>query len=214
MKNVIIVTGGSVTSSLLLDTIKEYKDSYIIGVDRGLDILRECGITPNLAMGDFDSASEESREFFEDNPSTVIFKPEKDFTDTHAAVLRALEMEPESVMLLGATGSRVDHMLANIGMLKLCVVGGVEGFILDDNNRIRMIDKHCKLEKKSLYGKYISCIPFSDRVTGVSLEGFLYPLTDATIIKEDSIGVSNELREEEGHIYVDTGYLLVMETKD
>lgn len=214
MKNVIIVTGGSVTSSLLLDTIKEYKDSYIIGVDRGLDILRECGITPNLAMGDFDSASEESREFFEDNPSTVIFKPEKDFTDTHAAVLRALEMKPESVMLLGATGSRVDHMLANIGMLKLCVVGGVEGFILDDNNRIRMIDKHCKLEKKSLYGKYISCIPFSDRVTGVSLEGFLYPLTDATIIKEDSIGVSNELREEEGHIYVDTGYLLVMETKD
>lgn len=214
MKNVIIVTGGSVTSSLLLDTIKEYKDSYIIGVDRGLDILRECGITPNLAMGDFDSASEEIREFFEDNPSTVIFKPEKDFTDTHAAVLRALEMKPESVMLLGATGSRVDHMLANIGMLKLCVVGGVEGFILDDNNRIRMIDKHCKLEKKSLYGKYISCIPFSDRVTGVSLEGFLYPLTDATIIKEDSIGVSNELREEEGHIYVDTGYLLVMETKD
>lgn len=214
MKNVIIVTGGSVTSSLLLDTIKEYKDSYIIGVDRGLDILSECGITPNLAMGDFDSASEESREFFEDNPSTVIFKPEKDFTDTHAAVLRALEMKPESVMLLGATGSRVDHMLANIGMLKLCVVGGVEGFILDDNNRIRMIDKHCKLEKKSLYGKYISCIPFSDRVTGVSLEGFLYPLTDATIIKEDSIGVSNELREEEGHIYVDTGYLLVMETKD
>lgn len=214
MKNVIIVTGGRVTSSLLLDTIKKYKDSYIIGVDRGLDILRECGITPNLAMGDFDSASEESRQFFEDNPSTVIFKPEKDFTDTHAAVLRALEMNPESVMLLGATGSRVDHMLANIGMLKLCVAGGVEGFILDDNNRIRMIDKHCKLEKKSLYGKYISCIPFSDRVTGVSLEGFLYPLTDATIIKEDSIGVSNELREEEGHIYVDTGYLLVMETKD
>ena len=48
----------------------------------------------------------------------------------------------------------------------------------------------------------------------IYLSGFKYGLSNATITKDETIGISNELREEEGHIIVGKGYLLIMETKD
>lgn len=214
MDNIIIVTGGTIQDDLLLQVMNEYDGSYIIGVDKGIETLYRLGIDADLVLGDFDSASADIRIYYENHPNIIVLQPEKDFTDTHVAVLEALKQNPSRVILVGATGTRIDHMLANINMLKLCLEKKVDAFIVDGNNRIRMIDKQCKIEKKTLYGKYISCIPFSDKVTGITLVGFKYPLTDATMIKEDSLGISNELREEEGLITLDTGYLLVMETKD
>lgn len=214
MDNIIIVTGGTIQDDLLLRVMNEYDGSYIIGVDKGIETLHRLGIDADLVLGDFDSASADIRIYYKNHPNIIVLQPEKDFTDTHVAVLEALKQNPSRVILVGATGTRIDHMLANINMLKLCLEKKVDAFIVDGNNRIRMIDKQCKIEKKTLYGKYISCIPFSDKVTGITLVGFKYPLTDATMIKEDSLGISNELREEEGLITIDTGYLLVMETKD
>lgn len=212
--NIVIVTGGSIDTGFLSDYLKTYKDLYIIGVDKGLISLRELGITPDLIVGDFDSAGEEIKRMYEGLPQTICLQPEKDYTDTHVALMKALELTPKTITMLGATGSRIDHMMANIGLLKFCAKAGVDAYIMDGNNRIRMIDKHCRIEKDKAYGKYISCIPFSDTVTGVTLKGFKYPLDNATMIKENSIGISNELREEDGHISIDKGYLLVMETKD
>ena len=59
-----------------------------------------------------------------------------------------------------------------------------------------------KINKKNQYGKYVSLIPFSDEVTGITLTGFAYGLSDATMIKADTIGISNEIREEEGFITI------------
>ncbi len=214
MKNIIIVTGGTIDKNVLSHIMESNPHSYILGVDKGMETLMEMRIEPNMVMGDFDSANPDILEYYRKKDNIILLEPEKDLTDTHAAILKALDMVPERIILVGATGNRVDHMMANIHILKLCLEKKVEAYIIDCNNRIRMIDKQCKITKKEQYGKYISCIPFSDKVTGVNLIGFKYPLTDATMIKADSLGISNELREEEGLISIDTGYLLVMETKD
>lgn len=214
VNNIIIVTGGTLDEKILIRVLEQYEQPYIIGVDKGIDTLKKLDIQADLLIGDFDSASEDVRIYSRKQGNVIVLKPEKDYTDTHMAVLEALKQNPKEIILTGATGTRIDHVMANISVLKLCLEKGVKACIIDGNNRIRMIDKQCKIERKSMYGKYISCIPFSDRVTGINLIGFKYPLTDATMIKEDSIGISNELREEEGLIQIDTGYLLVMETKD
>lgn len=213
-KYILIVTGGTVCLEFLADYIRRNNPDFIIGVDKGLDSLVKLDIKPQLIIGDFDSADKVAKELYEDSPNTIILKPNKDFTDTHAACVEAIKLKPEQVDIIGATGTRLDHVSGNIALLKLFVDAGITATIRDTNNKITMIDKHYKICRKDMFGKYISCIPFSDKVSGISISGFCYDLEDATMIKADTIGISNELREEEGHIYVGEGCLLIMETRD
>ncbi len=213
-ENIIIVTGGNISLEFLDKEIRENKDSYIIGVDRGLDSLHSLQIHPNLVVGDFDSVDNGIRAIYAGSPGAIVLNPKKDYTDTHVAVLEALKRKPARIRILGATGTRLDHVMGNLALLKLCLLQGVEAVIVDEHNRVRMIDRQFRIRKNLQYGKYISCIPFSDRVEGLTISGFQYNLEKATIIKEETIGISNELREEEGFITLEKGYLLVMETKD
>lgn len=212
--NIIIVTGGNINLSFLDRELKESQNSYVIGVDKGLDSLHALHVRPNLVIGDFDSVDNGIRAIYAGSPDAIVLNPEKDYTDTHVAVLEALKRKPGRIKLLGATGTRLDHVMGNLALLKLCLLQGVEAVIVDEHNRIRMIDRQLRIRMDRQYGKYISCIPFSDRVEGLTISGFQYNLEGATIIKEETIGISNELREEEGLITLKTGYLLVMETKD
>lgn len=211
---ILIVTGGSIADDLL----KKYADSgeyrYILGVDRGLEAIKRLGIITDYAIGDFDSASAEVKQNYNGLDNTIILNPEKDYTDTHVAVLKAKELNADYITILGGTGSRLDHVLGNFALLKICLMLDIKTEIIDTNNRIVMIDKEYTVRKTAQYGKYVSLIPFSDKVTGINTRGFKYELHNATLVKEETIGISNELREEEGHISIEDGYLMILETKD
>ncbi|MDE6025157.1 MAG: thiamine diphosphokinase [Lachnospiraceae bacterium] len=211
--NVLIVAGGNVSMPLLEKTVNE-KNYYVIGVDGGLDSLIDADITANAAIGDFDSASELARDIYMDRQGTILLNQEKDFTDMHAAVNSALKLKPELITILGGTGSRIDHMLANIGLLALCRKQGVEAELIDETNRVRIVDKSCIFRKEKQFGTYVSFIPFAEPVKGVCLKGFKYGLDHVTVEKMESIGVSNEIREEEGSISIDEGYMIAIESKD
>ena len=77
-----------------------------------------------------------------------------------------------------------------------------------------MIDSPLVLQKKDQYGKYVSLLPYSDQVRGVTLTGFKYPLTDYTMGGFNSLGISNEITEEEAVISFMDGQLLVIESRD
>lgn len=211
---VIIVTGGNIDSSTLLNVIKMFPDAFKIGVDHGLDAMDIYNITPDLAIGDFDSANLATKEYYKNLENTILLNPMKDYTDTHVAVQYALEHGAKQIILVGATGTRQDHVQGNFALLKLCRMQGVDAIIYDAHNKIQMIHKELTLYKSKQYGKYVSLIPYSDIVTGITLTGFVYELQGATMIKEETIGISNEMREEECHITIEDGYLMVMETKD
>lgn len=217
MKNentVIIVTGGQIDREILIDQIELCNSPYIIGVDRGIDTLHGCGIKPDMVLGDFDSIDGNISDIYKFREDAIVLPAMKDFTDTHVAVLKAIEKNPSQIIIVGGTGSRLDHVLANIGMLKLCVENGIEAYIVDSNNKITMIKKKFQLLLSEQFGKYISLIPYSDIVKGVTLSGFLYDVNDFELKKGESIGVSNELREEKGLITIREGFLLVMQTRD
>ncbi len=213
-KNIIIVAGGVICDRLITDVISHTDNPYIIGVDRGVQVLDELNITADMVIGDFDSAHAIIKEKYKSHANAIFLNPIKDATDTHMAVLEAVKLSPAGLTILGATGGRLDHMMGNFALLKLCVDQGIKATIIDEHNKITMIDKQMRINKQEQYGKYVSLIPFSDEVTGITLTGFAYGLSDATMIKADTIGISNEIREEEGFITIKTGYLMVMETKD
>lgn len=211
---ILVVAGGELSPQMLYDVINNSGYGYIVGVDGGNNVLEQIHYEPDMIVGDFDSADHEVAEKYVNSPKTTLLNPMKDVTDTHYAVLEAIKLKPKSITIIGATGKRLDHFMGNLALLKLCLDNGVSAEILDRCNRITMIDKQMTISKKTQYGRYVSLIPYSDVVEGISLKGFCYELSDATMIKADTLGISNEIREEEGHITIKNGYLMVMETKD
>lgn len=220
-KKVLIVTGGTIDDSLAKEYILEKSYEVIIAVDGGLEVLDHLNQIPQYIVGDFDTVSHTTIMKYKhiDNqgkgtPIVMEYDSAKDATDTEIALELALDLKPSLIHILGATGTRLDHTLANIYLLKIGLEHQTPIEIIDGVNRIYMINGTTTLKKNMIYGKYVSLIPFTDKVINVTLQGFLYPLKNRTLIPGESIGVSNEVIDEEATIEFDQGVLMVIESKD
>ncbi|MBD9013339.1 MAG: thiamine diphosphokinase [Lachnospiraceae bacterium] len=216
MKTAVIISGGSLDPDFALAFLREEKPGLLIGADRGICFLKEKGIHPTHIVGDFDSASGEALEYFKQFPEIPIrtFNPVKDFTDTAIAMELAMEEGADRIYILGGTGTRLDHVVANIKLLSHALERKKECVLMDAHNRIRLIDQPLTIEKKKQYGKYVSLFAFGGQVKGLTLRGFFYPLTEYDMEAENPLGVSNEITAENGEISFSSGKLLVMESKD
>ena len=216
MKTAVIISGGSLDPDFALAFLREEKQELLIGADRGICFLKEKGIHPTHIVGDFDSASGDALEYFKQFPEIPIrtFNPVKDFTDTAIAMELAMEEGADRIYILGGTGTRLDHVVANIKLLSHALERKKECILMDAHNRIRLIDQPLTIEKKKQYGKYVSLFAFGGQVKGLTLRGFFYPLTEYDMEAENPLGVSNEITAENGEISFSSGKLLVMESKD
>ena len=195
-KTLLIVSGGSIDINFSKEYIKDKKYDRIIAADSGLAHCKEIGIEPTDILGDFDSLK--NKELLEEYRKKGIplreFPTRKDYTDTHLAVKYAVDLKPQKVTILGATGTRYDHALANISLLAFLKDNGIEDKIVDAHNEIEML--HGPEERKYLRSdiknpqnpgkEYFSIIAFSPEVTGIDEEGFLYNMVriiSGTLIK-------------------------------
>ena len=215
MIKTLIITGGKTEENFFINFYKKNKFDYIIASDSGLSLLDKCSIIPNYIIGDFDSIDKQILNKYINNKNVIIKKlnPEKDYTDTHMALKLATELKSTNITILGATGSRIDHVIANIHILKETLEKNISCKILDSKNEIQLIDKKTILEKDENY-KYISLIPLTTNVSGITLKGFKYPLTDDTLEIGHSIGVSNEQIEKKAMIDIKQGILILIKSKD
>lgn len=190
------------------------QEHYLIGADRGAQFLIENGFTPSIAIGDFDSVTKEQYQIIEQKSKEILSFDaiDKDYTDTELSFLHAIERGSDEIILLGGLGTRFDHSLGNIQLLSLALQKGIKASLIDAHNRIRLMNDLLYVERDQF--EYISLLPYSDIVTGITLEGFMYPLYNATIEKGESIGVSNKLINGTGTIQIATGQLLVIQSND
>ncbi|MGD9678625.1 MAG: thiamine diphosphokinase [Vulcanibacillus sp.] len=209
-----IFTGGNIDRQIL--TYINLKNNLIIGVESGIEWLFSQGIIPDYFIGDFDSIDSNLFNIISNLYGTRVnrFDVNKDETDTELALRFAITLRPKSVTIIGGTGSRIDHVLANINILIQAEIENVSAVLLDANNRIQLLfpEKIC-LVKKSLF-KYVSLIAFSDCVEGINTEGFKYLIKNGTMSIGFPYGLSNELIEDTGMISVKKGRLLIIESKD
>lgn len=211
----LIVGGGNVDFDFALAFMKTEKFDFIIAADRGMEFLKEAGFKPDLIVGDFDSGDREVLEEYRGRGVEIrAYLPQKDSTDMEIAVLTALEKGSGSIVVLGATGTRLDHVLGSVKNLSIALKAGVPCEIVDAHNRIRLIDGPFRLKKAEQYGKYVSLLAFGEDVTNLTLDGFFYPLDGYTMTCADAIGISNEITAQEAVISFDGGRLLVIESRD
>jgi thiamine pyrophosphokinase len=212
---ILVITGGQIGDDFLLELLKKESYQLIIAADHGLMAADRLNIGPDYIVGDFDSVSASLLEKYE-NKSTPIktFPREKDKTDTQIALELALMKHPTAIDLVGATGSRFDHVLANIHLLLLPLQLGITASILDANNKIYLKDKSFTIDKNNQYGQFVSLLPFSERVSGLTLKGFKYPLDHIIYPAGSSLGISNEIELEKANVEFTEGILIVIEARD
>lgn len=171
---------------------------------------------PNHVVGDFDSVSDKILKFYQNNEQISFhkFNPEKDNTDTDIALKLAIELDSETITIMGALGKRMDHALSNIHILSDALKEKIPCQIVDDYNRIYLISDNITLNKNKTYGKFISLIPLTSEVQGLTLKGFKYPLENASLRIGKSLGVSNEIIQEIANIELKKGILIVIESRD
>ncbi|MCH5332753.1 MAG: thiamine diphosphokinase [Agathobacter sp.] len=212
----LIVSGGEIPDEFAKQVVLKGGYEVVMAADHGMEFLYRAKILPDIIVGDFDSVDEEILDYYRGQQQIdVCARPtEKDDTDTECAIREAIARGAKEITIIGGTGTRIDHMLGNIALLGIGLEEDVKIALLDLHNRIRMIDRPITLRKSEQYGKYISLIPFSDQVTGVTLTGMKYPLENYTMSGFGSLGVSNEIVEPEAQISLTGGRLLIMETRD
>ncbi len=211
-QRILIYSGGALGAWALDDT---QPGDVFVGADRGALFLVEHGIKPNIAMGDFDSVNDDELALIRLHSETLIACDPvmKDLTDTEMALSWALDQNPEEIILFGALGTRFDHSLANIQLLIKAMHNQIACTIVDTNNRIRLINKSASLPRSN-YFSHVSLIPFTSQVTGITLQGFQYPLHEATLTMGQSLGISNRIIDPFGYIQISHGMLLVIESMD
>lgn len=209
------IVGGGPTQ--FLPDLHQYdEDSIWVGVDKGVMILLEKGLTPVYAFGDFDSVSPEDWQKIKQTVSGIQrFKPEKDETDMDLAVNWALEQEADMIRIFGGSGGRLDHFFGNVQLLLKPILEAkkTELLMIDRQNIIYAKPQGTyRIERKSNL-KYISFIPITP-AKNLSLRGFKYPLTNCHIPLGSTLCISNELLSEYGTFSFTEGILLVIRSCD
>ena len=212
----LIVSGGSLNKEFVTKVVGQGRYDRILAADSGMNALYAAAVTPDIIIGDFDSADEKILRFFQQNKAIdfCTLNPEKDDTDTEFAIRESIRRGADSITIIGGTGTRLDHVLGNISLLGIGLEEQVSMELLDQHNRIRMIQDALTLEKETQYGKYVSLIPYGGNVQGITLRGFKYPLSDYTMGGFNSLGISNEIVDNRAEIRFRSGILLVIESKD
>ena len=211
----ILVCGGEIEDSFALAVFDRIRPDYIIGIDRGLEFCYKYNIVPHYILGDFDSISPGILSYYEKQEIPVKrYRPEKDATDTRIGLELALKLGSTEIFLLGATGGRLDHYMANLKSLFLPMKQGAQAWILDSQNAITLLDRGTEIPKDRQFGKYVSFFTMGDKVEGVTLTGFKYPLKEYTLMNSEEIGVSNEILEEKAQITFRSGVVLMIMSKD
>ncbi len=187
----------------------------VVAADGGARYALDAGVVPDLVVGDMDSLGEAQTREVEERGALLERHPSrKDKMDGHLAVLAVRDRGATAVDLLCAAGGRfsalfaVPHILLaaeRMGLRATMVADWGQAFVLEAGSRTVMGEPRDS----------VSVFPFTGPATGVTLEGFDYPLKDARLEIGDTLGFHNELIGRAGRVSVEGGTLLVIhETKE
>lgn len=179
------------------------KTDYIICADGGFDTAVKCGITPDVVIGDFDSAENKINNKYK----KIVLPTEKDDTDSTFCVKYAISQGYKDFLILGATGCRADHMYANFSLLKYIYSKGCTGVIEDEYSCTYYTESNLTLHCNS---KTVSVLPFGCENAVVSLNGFKYRADKLNMSSDFPIGVSNIAESDNSTVTVHNGGVLII----
>jgi len=209
MNTVIFCNGELSVSRKNIDTITSQAD-MIIAADGGANHLEKLHIKPHLIVGDMDSIT--AKNFLEDETiEKIVYETEKNQTDTELAIIEALRRGGtptrwgSQITLLGATGNRFDHTLANIELIKKYPW---KVSLIDRGIKVIAINSDYSLEIKGKKGSIVSIFLANNTSPSIKTSGLKYALNNQKLLFP-SHGTSNVIEHNPASIKIDSGLILV-----
>ncbi len=222
MRSAVILSGNILADEMVRPWIESA--DRLICADGGARHLRRLNLLPDLLVGDMDSIKPEDQAWLFDHQVPVRQYPvAKDETDSELAILTALEELPEpffqhELIVIGAFGSRPDHVLANQLLVARLAERGWRFFLTDGKNSLYTMigGQQLVLDLPDYQSQKlaISAIPVSQEITGLTYDGLMYPLDHATLLLGSTRGVSNRIEKTPVTISLATGVLLIVITPE
>ncbi|MBP7018210.1 thiamine diphosphokinase [Candidatus Saccharibacteria bacterium] len=213
----IFINGDFGELSFVKDLITQ--DDIIIGCDGGTDRVYELGLTPNLVVGDFDSATNIPSEVMAvdaDSQQLIIvndikyykFPKDKYNLDSELAIDKAIELRPRNIVIVNPIGLELDHVIGTLFLLS-------KNKYL--NRNIKIITKNQIIYYKSTsftikggVGDKISLMPINDQAKVLKTTGLKYDLAVNKMQMQINAGVSNQLIDKIACVDMLSGGLLIV----
>ena len=182
--------------------------AFVIAADGGLDRARALGVTPDVAVGDFDSVkgglpAVENAQRATDAPThavprTIALPPLKDDPDLLSALKIGWNAGCRVFHIWGGLGGRVDHTISNIQLAALLARRGGTCYLHGDgaiitaicDGRLDFVAHHVDVP-----GRMVSVFSHSDVSLDVNEIGLKYELRHGELANTVVRGVSNEFRD-------------------
>lgn len=179
-------------------------EDIVVAADYGFARLKQLGIVPDIAVGDFDSLG-----FVPECREVLRHPVMKDDTDIMLAVKTGFERGFTEFVIYGGTGGRPDHTFANFQILSYISKHGGRGYLCFDGYTACCITDSA-LRLNGVKGNTVSVFAVDGVATGVNLKGLLYTLENAVLEPFFPFGVSNEFTGLTAEISVAQGTLLII----
>lgn len=212
MRHTVIFANGELKDSKTVSTLASSADT-LIAADGGLTYLLQLELKPNLLIGDLDSVTPDQIARAKTLGCEIRRYPiDKDETDLELALLTAVQMGCEKITVAAALGGRLDQTLANIYLLNLPQLKGLDVCLDDGRQEVFLIDGWREIHGKP--GDGISLLPLSPVVKGVTTTDLKYPLTGEDLFFYRSRGISNIMLTGKARIEIDSGTLLCIHERN
>lgn len=211
MRRAVIFANGDLPSDFLA-FFRLLPGDFIIAVDGGLRHVLACGRIPDLLLGDLDSVEPPQVAQLESLGIEIRrFPTDKDETDLELALLAAVSLNVDSIVLTGVLGGRLDHTLANLNLLMLSELRNREVVIESGAEKVFLIQQERVITGTP--GDTVSLIPLGADAGGVTTSGLRYPLRGEILKLERGRGVSNIMLDGQALVTLDSGTLLCVHTR-
>jgi thiamine pyrophosphokinase len=202
----IIFLNGAPTGLTQLRTYLK-GNPLLIGCDGGTRQLLQLGLVPDVIIGDFDSYPDDSQK--QTASATYIHYPtDKDYTDGELAIRYAKKAGCKEIILAGALGGRLDHLLGHVLLLNKREFRSLQLKIVDNQQEAYIIRGKATLRGQK--GTRISFLPVAGPVAVASCSGLRYDLSHYRISPQHNLGISNVMLGSTAEIVITRGALLVV----
>jgi len=200
--NALLIANGQLPPRKLVRSLAR-SAHLIVCADGGANHARRMNLRPDIILGDLDSLSPSTKIAFKNVP--LLHIPSQESTDLEKAIRYCLKQHHKSIVVIGASGGRIDHTMGALGIFKK-FRSRATITVIDRVGTLMLVRRQIRLSTS--VGQHLSLIPL-EKCSGITTRNLKYALKNESLELGVREGTSNEATADTVTISVRRGTLLV-----
>jgi thiamine pyrophosphokinase len=205
MKKCIILANGKPPKKNVIAFFQRKGCCKLICSDGGTNTALKMNLIPDVIIGDLDSISSEALKKFKAVSKIIRLKRQND-TDVEKCLKYAIKNKFDEVLLVGATGNRLDHTFCNLGIVLKFFIQIKISLIAEDSFLKAYTGS---VELKTSMGETISIYGISPK-TKITSNGLRYELKNTALPFGVRESTSNIAKKNLTHLKIKEGVVFVI----